>query len=450
MRALARDVAPHIEGHAATDAAQSLLRTLALLVVDEEWDDAANAALENLVDANASAAGTAADRREQLRAHLADAAFAGDTGRAIETERQLQREIARRRDEAASAATAIDTETPHTATDEIPQKLRDYLRHRFPQAPALRIVNAVQLPGGRSKLTYRLTLEHGAPLPEHCVLRLDRREALIDSEAAAEFQLLRTLWQRDIPVPEPLLAEADRSILGGTFVLVGLIEGSKGGEYFPEVEGSVAGKRQLGLDLATILGKLHAIPLPAFDRRSETADAFTDRLRADIEQTYARARAIGVRMVEFEAAHRWLLDHIGDAWDTPCLQHGDIGLHNLIVRGDRVAGLLDWELAAAGPAVADLAACRHLVDVLMPWRDFADAYLAAGGSARATDPAHLDFHTVYRCLRIVATSQLCAHLFLSGQTNDFVLANAGHDSAIRARALLVEAMARVGKATPAR
>ena len=53
----------------------------------------------------------------------------------------------------------------------------------------------------------------------------------------------------------------------------------------------------------------------------------------------------------------WLERHEPPPPDRSVLVHGDYRMGNLIVQGDRITGVLDWEMAAPGDPLADLAWC---------------------------------------------------------------------------------------------
>ena len=57
----------------------------------------------------------------------------------------------------------------------------------------------------------------------------------------------------------------------------------------------------------------------------------------------------------------------------------------MLVDGDRVTALVDWEAATIGPPARELAAAWPAATALMEWAEFVDAYRAAGGPPEATD-----------------------------------------------------------------
>jgi aminoglycoside phosphotransferase (APT) family kinase protein len=443
---------PQLQAADARDSAESLVRTLALLAVEDEISDDMVAAYAADIDAAPSGRSAPAEQLESLRALAVSRLTASGAEefapQVVRAERTLQTAYGRARDALTASAPAQEGATD-AEDNTVAHRLEAYLRHRFPDTPDLRVLEATVVPGGRSKETYKVRLDGaGSHLPDRCVLRMDREVALMSTRAVAELELLECVARLGIPVPEPLLGEGDESWLGGTFVLVGLVDAEKAGEYFPEVAGPGPGHEALGHDLARVLGLLHSRPVDELGWSTAPAPTTTDDVAGAIEQAHMLLTASGAAVPEFHVAHRWLTEHLDLAMDDPRLQHGDVGLHNLLVRDGRLAAVLDWELAAVGPAAADVASCRHLVDTLMPWEEFAATYLAAGGPRSALRAEHLDFHTVLRAYRTVATSHTCRAMYASGRTDDFVLANAGFDFAARTRWLLVRALERV--VTPVR
>jgi hypothetical protein len=97
------------------------------------------------------------------------------------------------------------------------------------------------------------------------------------------------------------------------------------------------------------------------------------------------------------AVERWGEPRLAELdWAPPTLVHGDFGPLNLLWAGDEVESVLDWEFARYGDpredwAVADPGQGRYdfksfrgdVVDALR------EGYLAAGGSAAATEPVEL-------------------------------------------------------------
>ena len=120
----------------------------------------------------------------------------------------------------------------------------------------------------------------------------------------------------------------------------------------------------------------------------------------------------------FELAFRWLADRrpppAGEA-----IVHGDFRLGNVIVDGDGLAAVLDWELAHVGDPMEDLGwLCvkawrfggRGPVAGLGEYRDLFDAY--SGASGRPVDPEVVRWWEVLGTLKwgIMCIMQASAHL----------------------------------------
>lgn len=167
-----------------------------------------------------------------------------------------------------------------------------------------------------------------------------------------------------------------------------------GNPAFEKAEQVLAGQ------CASELAKIHAVSLdslPADIPHDEAAS-----LLADLGQRY---RDSGPRIPIFDYALHWLEDHLPEPAE-PRLLHGDFRMGNLMIDGDGIAAILDWELAHIGDTAQDLAyICapswrftRHdrPVGGFAEIDEFLDAYEAASGTP--VDRARFDFWLVYSTL----------------------------------------------------
>ena len=75
-------------------------------------------------------------------------------------------------------------------------------------------------------------------------------------------------------------------------------------------------------------------------------------LVASVEGMSARIGELsGPPIAAVPLARQWLLDHVSDVVpaERVCLLQSDVGLHNMLVDGDRLTALVDWEAATIGP-----------------------------------------------------------------------------------------------------
>ena len=96
----------------------------------------------------------------------------------------------------------------------------------------------------------------------------------------------------------------------------------------------------------------------------------------------------------FEPLLDWLRANVPAPPPRPVLVHGDVGFHNILVQGDGVTALLDWERAHVGDPAEDLAYVRPGLSDVIAWEDFMQDYVEAGGSAPS--PESLHFYSVWQ------------------------------------------------------
>ena len=194
-----------------------------------------------------------------------------------------------------------------------------------------------------------------------------------------------------VPVPRPYFAdELDEAMGGGTLLVMERVAGAKAGEYFPDVAAPREHRRTLGEQVAAALAHLHQLPLENLSGTGlDVETGLTEAtIVASVEGMSARiAELSGPPIAAVPLARQWLLDHVADVVPTDrlCLLQGDVGLHNMLIDGDRLTALVDWEAATIGPPARELAAAWPAGTALMAWPEFVAAYRAAGGSPEATD-----------------------------------------------------------------
>ena len=329
-------------------------------------------------------------------------------------------------------------------------QLTAYLRRRLAHSPGVTVGSLTLIPGGRSKETVLASLTGTDELPAEVIVRKDRPVGLLQTRAAEEYAVIRAVHDcGGVPVPEPYLAEAGEGheLGGGTFLVMERVAGHKAGEFFPDLAAPSRHRRALGLHLAATLARLHALPL---DRLADTgldADgaAVTEAsVTGMVEAIVGRIDELtGPPFAPVYLARRWLLDHIADVVPAPrvCLLQGDFGFHNMLVDGDRITALVDWEAATVGPPARELAAAWSAATSLMDGDEFLAAYIAAGGRLEDTDRRAINFYRLVLQLGGYMTSRSGGHLFRSGDKRDLLTAHSGLDSNFRCARNLSRALA---------
>lgn len=472
---VARVFAPELTSAEARDAAELVDRILVGLIVGEEDADALSQEfgppLAALLETEGDAAGPPVTpgaflelRCAAADAVQADAAGADPAGRAqardlAEIERRYLERVDELRRGVLSEADGANGESDDgsgggTASSSVqPDRLQAYLR-RVTASPALVVTAVEPIPGGRSKETVAVTLSGTSALPSEIIVRKDRPVGLLQTRASEEFAVLEAVHAHGgVPVPQPLFADAAPAELAdegdaasSTLLVMERVSGTKAGEYFPEIGAPPAEyRRALGAQLASALAHLHSIPLGSLGATAldTSAEVSAESLVAAVEGMTARIGELsGPPIATVPLARRWLIEHVGDVVPAGplCLLQSDVGLHNMLIDGDRLTALVDWEAATVGPPARELAAAWPAATALMGWDGFVDAYLSAGGRPEATDVRALSYYRVFLCLGGTMTSRTGGHLFRTGAKRDLVTAHSGLDAHFRARRNLARAL----------
>ncbi len=208
--------------------------------------------------------------------------------------------------------------------------------------PDARISSVWRLTGGVSADVHALALEETngdrrtVVVRQHATTEWKPRHEQI---AAMEYELLGVLYRLGIPVPEPLLLDTTGQLLAGPFLVMAFVEGSN------DVP---AHALDTCLEtMATTLAGLHDLPsevLPELPPRTDPLPELFDYLP---------------ELPEWRSLREYLSQLHDSAYlGRPALLHGDFWPGNLLWQDDRLTAILDWEDAALGEPVADVAGCR--------------------------------------------------------------------------------------------
>lgn len=297
--------------------------------------------------------------------------------------------------EAVQIASSLATPTPAVRTTG-GTEIETYLRGHLLGGPDLHITSARALSGGRSKQTILVTQEGANALPSSFVVRQDwlaaQQEWAKDATTAVvtEFEVLAHLHALGMRVPKPLLVEPNRSALGAPFLVLGAMPGCQEGDlFFPPRSPALAHQ------VAQQMALLHRAPTAAIARKAglRVGAHEPDELRRTLGEWRAVVARLDAPSHTLQSALDWLEGHVPDEPAPLVLVHGDVGFHNLLVDGDTLTAVLDWELVHLGAAAQDLGYLRSGIEKMTSWDDFMAAYRAAGGPE--VDAKVLDFYTVW-------------------------------------------------------
>lgn len=235
---------------------------------------------------------------------------------------------------------------PAEGIDFDADRLRGFLREAAPALAGPMRVERVG--GGQSNPTYFLTFDNG-----EAVLRKRPNGELLKSahDVVREHRILAALADTAVPVPRPLLCCPDAAVIGTPFYLMERLRGRifhDGG--LPAVP--AADRRAYYL--------AHARGLAALHKADYEAAGLGDLARPGS----FLARQVGRWTQAWEGHDRekeaadvgtWLRARLPDH-EQRALVHGDFKFSNLIFAPaePRIAGVLDWELAAIGDPLLDV------------------------------------------------------------------------------------------------
>ena len=253
------------------------------------------------------------------------------------------------------------------------QTLPEWFKTKIPGASYI-VVSELSSPGGGvSNETYFLTLEYkidGLKKLEELVIRWPPSGFLVfpasSYDMALQYDLLKSLQATHIPTPAVFGLEKDPAVLGAPFFLMSKVNGWIPGDFPPyHKEGLLydappeeqADVWWSGLDALIDIHNLDwetagltILGVPSgtgfMENQIELYDAVLAQNTDPVPEMLKRTR-------------QWLLDNRFIP-DRQTLCWGDARLGNMVFRGNNVAAILDWEMAAIGDPIADLAWFIHI------------------------------------------------------------------------------------------
>jgi aminoglycoside phosphotransferase (APT) family kinase protein len=207
-----------------------------------------------------------------------------------------------------------------------------------------------QFEGGQSNPTYLLTTP-GAKY----VLRRKPPGVLLKSAHAVdrEFRVMKALFERGLPVPEPLALCEDDSVLGTAFYVMRHVAGRV--FLISAMPDLTPAERAAVYDSANAtLAALHSLDhvaagLEDFGRPGN----YFERQIGRWSQQYEASKTADIP--EMERLMAWLPKAAPPAAPATLI-HGDYSFHNLLIHPTepKVVAVLDWELSTTGDPLGDL------------------------------------------------------------------------------------------------
>lgn len=297
-------------------------------------------------------------------------------------------------------------------------------------------VESRQLGGGAIQENHALdvTIDDGPMRGRHAwVLRTDAPSGVAASRTREEeFALLSAAHSAGVTVPTPLWLCKDAAIAGRPFYIMQRVPGIADARKLVQYDWSDDQRRAIVSSLGCELARIHAMDLEApglaflSPPASQPARRRVGQLRAHLDELADPQPVLewGLRWLELNAP----------ADEETVLCHGDFRTGNIMIDGDRVTGILDWEFADTSNPVEDLGwLCARC------WRFGVDHFEAGGlggkddlvgayerESGRRIDRGELGYWQIMAEARwaVIALQQAARHL--SGREPSLELALTGY------------------------
>jgi aminoglycoside phosphotransferase (APT) family kinase protein len=297
----------------------------------------------------------------------------------------------------------------------------------------VRVNTIALLSGGAIQQNWKLDVEitGGPRAGTHTwVLRTDA-EATVQASSARdrEFAVLQFAHNHKLLAPRPLYLCDDISVTGRPFFIMESLPGVAAGHIVTRDAKLVTDRRDLARQLAVALARIHAVcPAP-----NELPFLHTYCARERIAALRAYLDTLGEPHPVLEWGLRWC-ERQAPAHEETTFVHGDFRTGNYLVENNTVTGLLDWEFAAWGNPLEDVAwicaKCwrfrknHYVVGGVADLIDFIPPYEAASGrKVKAIDlhywqvMAHIRWSIIalQQAQRYLVDGELSLELALTGK-----------------------------------
>ncbi|MET0657638.1 MAG: phosphotransferase family protein [Steroidobacteraceae bacterium] len=342
---------------------------------------------------------------EQLHATLLDIVAALDEGRSPPEKDYLVRltdwenSLYYHRLEPADPG-AVQGSVPLTA-----EALQQYLVRKFPQSPDVRVTSFRPLDGGFSKNTILFETVDRIHGPRSLVIRAELKHMLVHyegSDVTQEFHLIGLMRDAGLPVAEPMWLEPDATQLGTRFIVSRRAEGKTYG-------GNLGSDEQISKPLLqsifAALVHMHGVRIDPNDPAAQRSHLNEWLGMKTVEEVMSYAvtehmprllRLGGLPMTpSLLRAFQWMERNVPDCQEPPVVVHLDFALNNLILDGERVTAVLDWESSRMGDPAEDLIWTQQNLSQYLSMPEMLRRYEAATG--RSISAYRLAYARVVKC-----------------------------------------------------
>ncbi|PXX70970.1 aminoglycoside phosphotransferase (APT) family kinase protein [Nocardia tenerifensis] len=205
--------------------------------------------------------------------------------------------------------------------------------------------------GGRSNLTYAVS----DGTSEWIVRRPPLGHVLATAhDMGREFRVMSALAVTEVPVPATYAVCTDSEVLGAPFYVMEYVAGTPFRSADELAALGADRTRAISVGMVDALAALHCVDpatvgLADFGHPRGFLERQVHRWKKQLDASYCRELPAAVELFELLAARRPEQSPDG-------IVHGDYRLDNILVdSADRVAAIIDWEMATLGDPLTDVA-----------------------------------------------------------------------------------------------
>ncbi|TDD65891.1 phosphotransferase family protein [Actinomadura darangshiensis] len=329
----------------------------------------------------------------------------------------------------------VDAELPAGVPGIDVPRLAAWLARELPGSGRITAIDLIA--GGRSNLTYGITLDGGRIVLRRPPLGHVQPTA---HDMGREYRVLTALGGGTaVPVPRTLAFCDDEDVIGARFYLMDFVEGRVLRTREDAADLTPGQARGLSDALAEALAAIHTVDLEAvgladFGRPSGYMERQLKRWGKQWDGSQEAVRATGTtrELPEYDRLVARLAERLPA--DAPArLVHGDFRLDNALARLEprpEIAAVVDWEMSTLGDPLSDLGL------TLVYWAEASDAeelpvgatitsapgfhtrreFAARYAALTGFDLADIDFYVAFACFKLAVILEGIHARFLQNAT----------------------------------
>jgi aminoglycoside phosphotransferase (APT) family kinase protein len=307
-----------------------------------------------------------------------------------------------------------------SAADTIEAQLRTFLANQSGEdAPVITNLRRIGVGRSRENWIFDLQRPDGA---EPLILRRDPDGGLVDTDRVVEFGVLRALETSGIPSPTAHSIDAAGEWFGRPALIMRRADGVCDYRVL-NGDRPLAERVALAVTFCDLLAQVHEVDWRAVGLADVLTDPGPEAARAELDR-WDQIRQVDQRedLPELDLA-RELLRACAPRAERITLVHADFKPGNILLDGNRVTALLDWELAHLGDPYEDLGwvtqplrAGEHLIEGHWGGGDLIGHYRELTG--RAIDDAALRWWQAFSTFKTAVMQVSGLRAFLEGRSDE--------------------------------